>query len=256
MSHSLESLIRHLRQRRGRERRGLALAEGVRLVEEALACRVTLRAAAIAPALEATPRGRALADALRASCERVELLTDRQLVALAATDHPQGLIAVIEPPRWRLDQIRLEAGARVLILDAVQDPGNVGTMVRTAFALGAAGVVALPGTAELTNPKVLRSTMGGAFHLPALSLPTEECLAWLRDHGAAVWISAADGGPIGAGPRDRPLALVVGNEGAGVGETFAAAADRRVAIRLRGGAESLNVAVAAGILLHEVTRER
>lgn len=256
MTHSLHSLIRHLRQRRGRERRGLALAEGIRLVEEALACHVAVRAVAIAPALEATQRGSALAERLRAACPRVEPVGDRELAALAATDHPQGLIAVIEPPRWRLEQVALAPGAPVLVLDAVQDPGNVGTMVRTAFALGACGVIALPGTAELTNPKVLRATMGGAFRLPALSLPLEECTAWLRGAGAEIWISAPDGVEVPPRPAGRAIALVVGNEGAGVGHLLTSLADRRVAIRLRAGAESLNVAVAAGILLHEVTRGR
>jgi len=254
MSQSLESLIRHLHLRRGRERRGLALAEGVRLLEEAVAAKVRIRAALVAPALEATPRGRALADALRARAERVEPVADRALAALAATEHPQGVVAVIEPPRRTLDEIPTGPRDAVLVLDGVQDPGNVGTMLRTAWALGAAGVLALPGTAELTNPKTLRASMGGAFHLPALHLDPEALEGWLRAQSVAVWVAAADGGPPGG--RAGPVALVVGNEGAGVSERLAVLAARRVAITLRPGAESLNVAVAAGILLHEVLRER
>lgn len=265
MSHSppgsLDTLIRHLHQRRGRERRGLALAEGVRLVEEALAARVRVRAAALAPALEATPRGQALASALRQRSERVEQRGDRELASLAATDHPQGVIAVIEPPRWQLDDLRLDVRSVVVVLDAVQDPGNVGTMVRTAWALGAAGLLALPGTAELTNPKVLRATMGGFFRLPAIAVSLEDATEWLRQQRARIWVSAGDGDLVTTAPRpprppDRPLALVVGNEGAGVRDELRAAAERRIAIPLRPGAESLNVAVAAGILLYEVLRER
>jgi len=260
MSHSspppLDTLIRHLHQRRGRERRGLALAEGVRLVEEALAARVRVRAAALAPALEATPRGQALASALRERSERVEQRGDRELASLAATDHPQGVIAVIEPPRWRLDDLQLDVRSVVVVLDAVQDPGNVGTMVRTAWALGAAGLIALPGTAELTNPKVLRATMGGFFRLPAIAAGFEDATDWLRRQGVRVWVSAGDGDRVTPAPADRPLALVVGNEGAGVRDELRAAAERRIAIPLRPGAESLNVAVAAGILMYEVLRER
>ncbi len=248
--------MRHLRLRRGRERRGLALAEGVRLVEEVLAAAVPVHAALVAPALEATPRGSALASALRARTARVDLVTDRALADLAATEHPQGVVAVIECPRWTVDQIPLAGGSVVLVLDGVQDPGNVGTMIRSAWALGAAGVVALPGTAELTNPKVLRATMGAAFHLPAVAAALEPVLDWLRRSAACIWVAAADGAPIDGRGRGRtPLALVVGNEGAGVGAALSAAADRRVAIRLRPGAESLNVGVAAGILLYEALRE-
>jgi TrmH family RNA methyltransferase len=255
MSHSLHALIRHLHQRRGRERRGLALAEGVRLVEEALAARVAVRAALVSPALETTPRGRALADALRARSDRVEVCDDRELASLAATDHPQGVVAVIDPPRWRLEDIPVADRSVVLVLDAVQDPGNVGTMVRTAWALGAAGMVTFPGTAELTNPKVLRATMGGYFRFPAVAPGLEEGLAWLRERGFAVWVSAADGEPVGPRLGPGPLALVVGNEGAGVGDAVRKIAARRVAIPLRAGAESLNVGIAAGILLYEVLRD-
>ena len=115
---SLDSLVRHLHLRRGRERRGLALAEGVRLVEEVLAARVPVRAALVAPGLEATPRGMALAAALRNVAERVESIGDRELAELAATDHPQGVVAIIEPPRWTLEQIAIEPCSVVLLLDA------------------------------------------------------------------------------------------------------------------------------------------
>jgi TrmH family RNA methyltransferase len=146
----------------------------------------------------------------------------------------------------------------VLVLDAVQDPGNVGMMLRTALGLGAAGVVALKGTAELINPKVLRGSMGAAFRLPAVSADAGALLAWVAERGVELWVAAADGEPV-SGRRGRarrpPLALVLGNEGAGVSATIAAAAGRRVAIPLAPGVESLNVAVAAGILLHEVMRD-
>ncbi|MBA3345671.1 MAG: RNA methyltransferase [Gemmatimonadales bacterium] len=257
MAGSLQTLIRDLRRRRGRERRALALAEGVRLVEEALAAGIALRGAAVSPALEATPRGRALKTALGARGVRLEEVSDDELDALADTDHPQGIVAAIEPRQWRLEDIPIVAGSTILVLDAVQDPGNVGTIVRTALALGAAGVVALKGTAELSNPKVLRGGMGAHFRLPAVAVDTPEFLAWAAEREIEIWLAAADAEPITrgglSGPR-RALALVLGNEGAGVGPELEGAARRRVAIPLAPGAESLNVAVAAGILLYEVMR--
>jgi TrmH family RNA methyltransferase len=253
MTHSLQSLIRHLQQRKGRERRGLTLAEGVRLVEEAVSAGVAIRAALIAPALEATPRGARLATTLRARAERLEEVSDRALAALAATEHPQGVIAVVDTPRWRLDD--LTPRRAVLVLDAVQDPGNVGTMLRTAWALGADGAIALPGSADLANPKVLRAAMGASFRLPAPFVHIKEAVAWIEQRGAVLWVATPGGEPVGTTRPARPVALVVGNEGAGVRPELMAIAQRRVAIPLRTGVESLNVGVAAGILLYEVLRE-
>jgi TrmH family RNA methyltransferase len=258
MSGSLLTTIRDLHRRRGRERRGLALAEGVRLVEEALAARVPIRGAAVAPGLEGTPRGTALKSALERAGVRLEPVSDPELEALADTEHPQGVVAVLEPPRWRLEDITPAPDRPILVLDAVQDPGNVGTILRTALGLGGAGVVALKGTAELHNPKVLRGSMGALFRLPAVATDAPAYLAWAATAGVETWLTAADGDPLGwgTGPaRARaPVALVLGNEGAGVGSALSGAAHRRVAIPLDRGVESLNVAVAAGILLYEVAR--
>jgi RNA methyltransferase, TrmH family len=260
MGSSLQTTIRDLGRRRGRERRGLALAEGVRLVEEALAAGVEVRGAAVSPALEATTRGSALKSGLGAAGVRLEEVSDAELTALADTEHPQGVVAVVRPREWTFDDIATPSGSAVLVLDAVQDPGNVGTMLRTALGLGAAGVVALKGTAELTGPKVMRGSMGAIFRLPAVASDPAAFLEWSGARGLELWVAEADGEPLAppAGPRGRraPIALVVGNEGAGVRPELDAAARRRVAIRLAPGAESLNVAIAAGILLHEVTRER
>jgi TrmH family RNA methyltransferase len=253
-------LIRDLHRRRGRERRGLALAEGVRLVEEALAGGISIRGAAISPALESTTRGKTLKASLTERGIRTEAVGDTELEALADTEHPQGVVAVIEPNQWALDDIRLGPGATVLVLDGVQDPGNVGTMLRTALALGASGVVALKGTADLTNPKVIRAAMGASFRLPAVSATPEEFVAWARLQRSEVWIGNTEGEAPDRLPRRSiersPVALVVGNEGAGVTPAIEAAAVKRIAIPLSGQVESLNVAVAAGILLYEVTRER
>jgi TrmH family RNA methyltransferase len=253
---ALLTTIRDLARRRGRERRGLALAEGVRLVEEALAAGVPVRGAAVSPALEGTPRGSALKSALAGRGVPLREVTPSELEVLADTEQPQGIVAVVEPRGRVLDEIPTPSGAVVLVLDAVQDPGNVGTMLRTALALGATGVVALKGTAELTNPKVLRGSMGAAFRLPAAPAEVEEFLGWAKGRGVEVVVASGDGAPLGQWHRGAaPIALVVGNEGAGVSPGLAAAAARRVAIPLASTVESLNVAVAAGILLYEVTRD-
>ncbi|HEY7637032.1 MAG TPA: RNA methyltransferase [Gemmatimonadales bacterium] len=258
MGSSLQTLVRDLHRRRGRERRGLALAEGVRLVEEAVDAGIRLRGALVSPALEGTPRGRALKSALAERAVRVEQVSEPELEKLADTEHPQGVLAVIEPRPWRIEDIPVSRGAVLLALDGVQDPGNVGTILRTAHGLGAAGVVALPGTAELNNSKVIRGSMGALFRLPSVASEVATFLAWAERFGVELWITAADGEPVNRFPEaDRPpVALVLGNEGAGVSSAVGSAARRRVAIPLASGVESLNVAVAAGILLYEVSRAR
>lgn len=257
MTGSLPTLIRDLGRRRGRERRGLALAEGIRLVEEALAAQVPLRGAVLSSALEGTTRGKALKEALVARGVRLEEVGPADLVALADTEHPQGVIAVFEPKTWVLADLAVTPGQVILVLDAVQDPGNVGTMLRTAWALGAAAVVALKGTADLLNPKVVRGGMGASFRLPAIAATAEECVAWAGERGVELWVTDAEAPPVDQRPQIRtrarpPIALVVGSEGAGVGPVMMAAAQRRVGIRLAADAESLNVGVAAGILLYEL----
>jgi RNA methyltransferase, TrmH family len=258
MGGSLLTTIRDLHRRRGRERRGLALAEGVRLIEEALAAGVGVRGAVVSPALEGTPRGSALKSALR---ERGVPITDvgpAELHELADTEHPQGVIAVVEPRVWTLADLSAAPGAVLLVLDGVQDPGNVGTVLRTALGLGAGGVVALKGTADLTNSKVLRGSMGAAFRLPAVSTDAESFLVWASERDVELWVAAADGESAtrhGAQGARAPLALVLGNEGAGVSAALELAARRWVSVPLAPGVESLNVAVAAGILLHEVMRD-
>jgi TrmH family RNA methyltransferase len=253
---SLISTIRDLHRRRARERRGLTLAEGVRLLEEALAAGVAVRGAAVAPALEATPRGSALKARLARAGVPLEEVDDAVLASLADTEHPQGVVAVVEPPRWTLADVPVGPRSVVLALDGVQDPGNVGALARTALGLGAAGLLALPGTADLASPKALRGSMGALFRLPAVCLAPDALIGWTRERGLELWTTAADGMPIGQAERRGPVVLLVGNEGAGVHPDLAAVAARSVAVPLRGGVESLNVAVAAGILLYEVTRDR
>jgi TrmH family RNA methyltransferase len=259
MGRSLQTLIRDLRLRRGRERRGLALAEGVRLVEEAISTGIGFRGAVIAPALEGTARGRALKAALERAGVDLIAVSDRELAELADTEQPQGVVAIIEPPSWGWADLPAKAGAVVLALDGVQDPGNVGTILRTTLALGGAGVIALKGTAELTNPKVIRGSMGALFRLPAISATEDDFTRWLNENAVELWLSAAQAPPVRDLPARQkrpPICLAVGNEGAGVSAGIEARAVRRIGIPLSAGAESINVAVAAGILLHELSRAR
>ena len=248
---TLTTTIRDLHRRKARERRGLALAEGVRLVEEMLAAAVPCKGAVVSPALETTPRGAALLAALEAHGIAIERASDQELTGIAATDHPQGVLAVYQPRDWSLEQLAPAVHRPLVVLDAVQDPGNVGTIARTALAFGASGLIALPGTVDLANPKVVRGAAGALFRLPHLHADQVAVLDWLQRSAVPLWATDMHGEPLGAAP-DTPVALVLGNEGAGMQHDLLAAASRRVLIPIRAEAESLNVAVAAGILLHHL----
>ncbi|HXQ28892.1 MAG TPA: RNA methyltransferase [Gemmatimonadales bacterium] len=239
--------------------------EGVRLVEEALGAGLKIRGAVVAPDLERTARGSALRAELERQAIPVEDVSARTFATLADTESPQGILAVVEPRKWHPDDLPLGADGVVLVIDGVQDPGNVGTLIRTAHALGAAGTIALRGTADVVSPKALRAAMGATFRHPVLVLDDAAFITWARKHDVTLWAAAADGVPLHratSGARAKaagesgPIGVIVGNEGAGIRPQLNAVSTKRVAVPLAQGAESLNVAVAAGILLYEVLRGR
>jgi len=230
-------------------------------VEEALAAGLPFQGALVAPDLARTARGVELVAELERHAIPVEEIGARTFAQLAETETPQGIMAVIEPRRWAVAEFAPRPEAVALVIDGVQDPGNVGTLIRTAHALGAAGTLVLRGTADPTSPKALRAAMGATFRHPVVSLDDVAFIAWARKHAVTLWAAAADGTPLhralGTGSGNGgPIAVIVGNEGAGIRPQLNAVAAQRVAIPLAQGAESLNVAVAAGILLYEVTRGR
>src|SRR2546425_4482628 len=248
MPSNLASLIRNLQQRKGRRRQRLAVAEGVRLVEEALAAGVPFRGALHGASFGGSGREAQLLRDLAAHAASVEEVSDRTLDQLADTDTPQGILAVIEPPAWLLSAIHPAAGAPVVVLDGVQDPGNVGTLLRTAFALGAGGGVPLRGTADLNPPKVMRAGAGATFRLPTAAAGEEELRGWLEQERPVVWAAATEGTPVERLTPPERLVLIVGNEGAGIRPQIGSLAQARGANPPARRAELPQVPVAAGVL--------
>lgn len=244
-----KKLIRSLHRRKGREAQGLFLVEGVRGVGACLEAAWPWDLAVVAPSLGHTAAGAALAARLRAA-GRVMESDDRELAALAATRTPQGVLLAAALRPARLAELEPPEDAVAVLLDAIQDPGNVGTLVRTAHALGAYAVLALTGTADPFGPKAARAAAGALFHLPVPATSWEAARDWLRRHGFEVWGADAGGEPWPRG-RARPprVALALGNEGAGLSEAVRSACDRIVSVPIAAGAESLNAAAAGAILL-------
>lgn len=254
LSDTRRRLVGRLHRRRTREREGLVLVEGSRATEEALSQGARPRFVLRTPSFATmTPPG--LAERL-ARIPDVEEIADEEMRELAGTETPQGLLLVAEEPRPRPDSIWADPGARIVILDGVQDPGNVGTLVRVAAAFGCSAVVALDGTADVWGPKALRASAGTAFRIPvvreAWSVVCDRLDAWsgmlLRADAEG---EGADGVAVPA-----PWALALGGEGGGCRSELRVRADRTVAIPMPGGVESLNVGIAGALLLYELTRNR
>ncbi len=206
----------------------------------------------VAPQLADAPRGAALLTALRDASANVTEVGPLEFASAAETESPQGVLAIAEIPGLALDAIALGSVARIVILDAVQDPGNVGTILRTAAALGATAVVSMPGTVDLWNAKVVRSAMGAGFHFPALSASWAELDAFRARGSVVLWGADASGASLDSLVPPLRLALVVGNEGAGLSPEGRERVETLASLPIASIVESLNVAVATGIFLYQL----
>jgi RNA methyltransferase, TrmH family len=248
--------------------------EGPKLVEDAL------RSGLEADALLVSDSGEGDAQRiLRAASEsetgiprsRVLRTTDKLFESVSGTDAPQGVAALFRQRAWGLDDVlrgpgaMREASALVIVLAAVQDPGNVGTILRSAEAFGATGAVATRGTADPWSPKALRASAGSALRLPVLrGMAIPVLLAQLRIAGVKIYAAASvhetDAKPAAGITAEadlgEPAAIFVGNEGSGVPAEVLRAADATISIPTGGAVESLNAGVAASIVLYEAARQR
>ncbi len=230
------------------------VVEGVRLAEEALAAGWEARLVLYSE--EISPRGRAVVEEFARQAASVEQVTPQALKAAADTETPQGLLAV-----FRMRELPRPARPDfLLILDEMRDPGNLGTTLRTAQAAGVQAVLLSPGSVDPFAPKVVRAAMGAHFHLPLQRMDWVEMGAYLKplvDNGLRIYLSDPGGGEAYTlADFTTPLALIVGGEAQGAGSEALELAHERLFIPMPGGAESLNAAAAAAILLFEVLRQR
>jgi len=240
----------------GRNERGLVGIEGPNLIGEAL--RAGLRVECIFVG------GERPADAYESEEEIADidvlLVPSGYLESILTTESPQSSAALVEMPEWTWAHLlRVDKGATplVVVLAGIQDPGNLGTILRSAEAFGADGVVCLPGTANAWNPKGVRASAGSVFRVPVLYASEHEAFEHLREAGVRILTTSVQG----AQPADvvnlaEPVALLIGNEGNGVPEALAVKADGAITIPCPGPVESLNAAVAASVLLYEAARQR
>jgi TrmH family RNA methyltransferase len=251
---ALVRLLRAHRQRAPDD--GVCLLEGFKLLEEALGAGLALDDVAVCPRAEAHPRWPALASRLYEHGVRVRRVADDVLESVSPAEASQGLLALARRPQFQ-EELLFRPPALVLVAVAVQDPGNLGGLLRTAEAAGATGAYLTAGCADPFAWKALRGSMGSAFRLPHVrGREALDALCRLRARGVTALAAAAQAEmPYQAADLRRPVALVVGNEGSGL----PAAVVREcipLTIPMAAPVESLNVGVAAGVLLFEAARQR
>jgi RNA methyltransferase, TrmH family len=177
----------------------------------------------------------------------ITVVSSKVFTALASTEHPQGIMAEVEMKNMSFsNQFR-----KMVLLDAIQDPGNVGTIIRTADAFGFDGVILGTGTVDLYNEKVIRASQGSIFHLPIFSGPLENWLKSLKEQDFVIWAtSLSHAKDVKEVTIPKHVGIIFGNEGKGVNPSLLEQADERVYLPISGQAESLNVSIAAGIFMY------
>ena len=233
---------------------GEVLLETPTLIDDALASAVLVTAALLRHGAGA--EARALAKRLAKGAEIYEL-SPSVFNHLTTTETSPGILALAQAPRWEEADLFSGSAPLVLLLAGLQDPGNLGTILRTAEAFGCTGALATRGTVSPWNAKAVRAAAGTLFRLPLLGQRTvPQVLALLRREGVALLKAAARGGrPLAEVKLDRPVAIALGSEGAGLPREFEEAGTR-VSISMAPQVESLNVAAAAAVLLYEIARQR
>lgn len=250
-------LAASLHQRKNRDKEGLFLAEGVRLCEMVADSGWPIRFALVTQRLLDTERGAALCESLKGKTQLC-LVSEQIFAKAAATEMPQGILLIVEQKKCSLQELQAAENPLYVVLDGVQDPGNVGTIIRTADAAGADGVLLTKGSADVFSDKVVRSTMGSLFHLPIISgLQSEDVVNFASERGCQLLVTALDetAKPLYERNLAQPVMLVFGNEGKGVSSELLSAGEKTY-IPMAGGAESLNVGVSAAVALFEALRQR
>ncbi|MFN0108855.1 MAG: TrmH family RNA methyltransferase [Blastocatellia bacterium] len=246
--------LKHARRVRDGREDDLIFVEGERLIEECLQSRLALTACFHSPELSSRAQT-ILAEITRRNCPTFAT-ADAVLATISDTVNSQGLIALAERPKAKVEDVLL-AGNLIVCLDRVQDPGNFGTILRTAEAAGVRGVISMKGSVDAYSPKVLRSAMGSAFRLPiATNVGYEDLIEHLSAELQIV-ATTADGEMVYHELNWlEPTMVIFGNEANGVSDDWLESSDVRISIPLRSPVESLNVAAAAAIILFEASRQQ
>lgn len=248
--------IKALTAKKEREESGAFLAEGLKLIIDAVELGWEIRTLVYAKAAKGKPLVEQVASKTVARGGLVLEVSEKVLASITRRDNPQMVVGVFEQQWKRLDQVSLQKGQTFVALDRVRDPGNLGTIIRTADAAGASGVILV---GECTDPfslETVRATMGSVFAMPVYRASAEDFLGWAKQSGGQI-VATHLAGSVDYRTIDyakKPTILLMGNEQGGLPEQLAKAADRLARIPQAGRADSLNLAVATAVMLYEARR--
>lgn len=259
-ANSLLKRIRLLHSASGRKKEGRFLIEGVKLFAEAVKHGIDCEDVVVSEShLDSREFDKQQSEsALRSALSKIVVVEDKLFAQLATTETPQGIIAVAQLKAYKLENLFSGSTPLVVVADRVQDPGNLGTMMRTALALGATGMILTKGSVDAFNPKVVRSAAGALFALPfAENLSIHDCMTACRERGLSILALSADGNTLLAdADLKKPIALLLGNEANGLEKEVEQEADMIVSIPMHQSSESLNVAITNAIVLYEASVQR
>ena len=246
-----------IKRRKSRTGHASFIIEGPHLIGMALSADISINEVFFTEVFGRKEEGQRTLRQLSKSTARIYEVAEHLLHKLAETETPQGIIAVVTHSPLPLSGLRLRDNPLLVVSDGIQDPGNLGTILRTADAAGADGVVILPGTCDVYMQKTIRATAGSLFNIPVAHAAVDELINWLRANKIrlAVTASGAENSFFEA-DLGKPVAFVFGNEAQGVQEDLRKAADMVLSIPIYGRAESLNVAASAAVCLYEAARQR
>ncbi len=241
-------LAKELLVKKYRDQHGLYLIEGENLVHEAVKCGQTVETVLIRPDYDKDLFG--LED-------KTFVIAESLFSQISETETSQGIIAIVEKPKVDLAEFKKGDGSNFLVLDRLQDPGNIGTIIRTADAAGYSLIIAIKGTADCFQSKVVRAATGSLFRVPVVSMAsTQELVEFTRATGKKL-VATAMNADCDYYDCDltKDVAIVIGNEGNGISQELIESSDLKISIPMQGNIESLNASVAAGILLYERIRQ-
>jgi TrmH family RNA methyltransferase len=249
--------VRALKNKSEREEKGLYFIEGIRFVSEALKEQIDIRYFVVSETFSSDKENDLLLSSISNFPAQCYVVPDKLYNSISDTKTPQGVLAVIKLIRNQLKGARLPEGLLV-ILDSIKDPGNLGTIIRTADAAGCAGVIVPEGCVDVYNPKVLRSTMGSLFHVPVyFTQSITYALNTAKEQGFLLCASHLEGSvSIYETDLSKNVALIIGSEAHGISEESRKKADVLIRIPMQGRAESLNASIAAGVIIFEAMRQR
>ena len=256
-SNPLIKEIKSLYKKKGRWAKNLYLAEGIKIVEECIDNDCPIVNIIYSDELLNTRGGQALFNRIK-SYDRLVHVSDKLYREISDTENPQGILAVIRFEVNSIENLKTRDNPFLLLLDEVQDPGNMGTIIRTADAFGIDGIIVTEGCVDIYNPKVVRSTMGSIFRTPIFhESDGVKIVEKLKDEGIKIYSTSLEGSQyIQNANFKEACVLIIGNESKGVSEDLHFMADELIKIPMMGGAESLNAAVASSIIMYEAIRQR